>query len=274
MPKLTATKLKAQPSCIYCGGTEPAVQVDHVPPRGLFDGRWRPQGLEVSACDACHQGTREVDAVAAMISRVFPSPTTEEQRQDSLKTIAGFVRNFPHLAEEMGKGKAYVGPNGEEGFAIRANGPIMTSAMLTFGARLAFALHHEITKEILRPAARVFVRWHSNVSAFEGRLPTNVLEILGPGRTLVQGQKHVSGQFDFYTASPGDTGVFPYWAEFRQSFAILAFVSPGGLGLEVAQPEDLFSPGFLRGYSVFRKNGPWPGPFAFPFGGYRTVSIR
>lgn len=106
--------------CTYCGRSG-HLTVDHVPPISLFDGRDRPEGLEVPACEACHQGTREIDAVASFLSRIFPDPATAIQRADVDRSITGFLRNFQALASELGSGEEYILPNGEIAHSFRVS---------------------------------------------------------------------------------------------------------------------------------------------------------
>lgn len=257
-------KLRAkQPHCIYCGGSTPGVDIDHVPPRSLFDGKWRPKGGEVTTCKECHEGTREMDSVAAFASRFWPNPTTAQHHEDIQRSIKSVFQHFPNLIAELGRpveDNRYV----EGGGVLKAGGPIMSSVMTTFAARLGFALHHWVTGEIIGPGGGVFARWHSNYQRFEGRLPHDFLEILGPGLTMTQGLKDVRDQFSFSFVHGVEIGVTGYWATFRQSFATMAFVSQNVGELGAAPYHLVWRPGFLKGYSV-KPLGTWPGRYGLPF---------
>lgn len=278
-PKRNSTRLVSlsqkirskQPHCVYCGGLALGNSVDHVPPKGLFDGSWRPRGGEVTACKACHAGTREVDDIAGFLSRIYPDPQTDEQKADINRSIGSLARNYPHLLEELGPPE----PSDEhvEGSAtFIANGPILSSIMGTFGARIGFALHHRLTGEIVSPAGAAFVVWYSNTQRFEGSLPKEFLATLGPDYTMSQGRKSVEGQFAFaFASSRPDRDVTAYWATFRQSFAIAAFVSQSASNFADAHPDYVARPGFLRSYSV-KHLGSWPGINGVPF--HRPYVIR
>ncbi|PWJ87034.1 hypothetical protein C8D77_11917 [Mesorhizobium loti] len=258
-----------QPHCIYCGGLVLGDSVDHVPPKGLFDGAWRPKGGEVTACKECHAGTREMDDVAGFLSRIFPNPQTDEQRDDVVRSIASLARNYPRLVEELGPPEP-ADEHAAGAATFVANGPILSSIMATFGARIGFALHYRLTGEIIGPAGGAFVNWYSNAQRFEGNLPQEFLATLGPDYTMSQGRKNVEGQFAFAFASSPD-GVTAYWATFRQSFAIAAFVSQSAANFAAAHPDYVARPGFLLGYSV-KHLGSWPGINGVPF--YRPYVVK
>jgi hypothetical protein len=60
-------------SCVYCGGKRRGIEVDHMPPRKMFDLRHRPNGLEFPSCTECNQGSKDVDQIASFIGRIFPN---------------------------------------------------------------------------------------------------------------------------------------------------------------------------------------------------------
>src|SRR6266567_8895250 len=97
--KLRDRVLAAYPNCIFCGGRISASTIDHVPPRAIFEGRNRPGGLEVPACEPCNSGARQDEQIAAMLSRAYPDATTEAGRQEFVRAMAGVCNNVPGLIE-------------------------------------------------------------------------------------------------------------------------------------------------------------------------------
>lgn len=263
MVSLSQKVRSKQPFCVYCGGLELGVDIDHAPPKGLFDGKWRPKGGEVTACKDCHKGTREMDDVVGFASRFLPNPVTSEQQEDVKRSIRSIVRNYPNLVAELGRPKED-SRHVEGGGTLKGNGPILSSVMTTFAARMGFALHHRVAGEIVGPAGGVFARWHSNYERFQGRLPQAFLDVLGPNYEWSQGRKTVEDQFSFAFVKGLNIGVTGYWATFRQSFAIAAFVSQSASELSAAPPHLVMRPGFLKGYSV-KLQGSWPGEYGQPF---------
>ena len=261
MVSLSQKVRRNQPYCIYCGGMTLGDDIDHVPPTGLFDGAWRPKGGEVTVCKPCHTGTREVDDVAGFASRFYPNPETNTQQVDMLRSIRSFIRNYPQLVTEAGRPEPHKRIDGAGTFHV---GPLMTSVMTTFAARVGLALHHRMTGEIIGPNGGVFANWFTNHQRMEGLLPDDFLQTLGPDHTMVQGTKDVRNQFSFAFSKGSDHGVRGYWSTFRHSFATMAFVSQSVSDFSVVRPGDIFRPGFLRGYSV-KRLGEWPGQSGLPF---------
>src|SRR5690242_7379281 len=93
--------LRAHPWCIYCGGSEPADTVEHMPPRMMFWGKLRPKGLEFPCCKPCNNGTGHSDLVASSLGRISPGPHTEVQGNEVQKLLASVGNNVPGLLEEM-----------------------------------------------------------------------------------------------------------------------------------------------------------------------------
>lgn len=85
MVSLSQKLRSKQPLRIYYAGSARGVDIDHVPPRGLFDGKWRPKGGEVTTCKQCHEGTREMDDVAAFATASCPT----RRRLNSMTTSSG-----------------------------------------------------------------------------------------------------------------------------------------------------------------------------------------
>lgn len=188
-----------------------------------------------------------MDAVASFFSRTYPGPTTPVQRDDIQKSVLGLITSFPNLLAEMGS------PSRDERYEVGGGsfrcGPILDSVMMCFGARTAYALHYNITGQIVPPSGGAVVMWYNTVDLFGGALPDEFLNCLGPDHTLTQGRKTVSNQFNYAWVKPTDASIYGYWASFRKSFAFAMFVSPSTRHLRRYR-RSLFRPGFLKGYSV------------------------
>lgn len=64
------------PFCCFCGGQAATEQIDHVPPRSIFDDRIWPEGYAFPACAACNQGSRQIDQIAALLARMSVADRT------------------------------------------------------------------------------------------------------------------------------------------------------------------------------------------------------
>ena len=150
--------------CIYCAGANRATTVEHMPPIAMFDSRWRPKGLEFPTCKECNHGTRLTDLVASLLGRVYPDSETDPSRKELKNLLSAVSNNVPGLLEEMlvDEAELYKAqrdiPNMPPGASVlRANGPILTRHMRTFGAKFGLALHFELTGRSFRKRA-VFSR--------------------------------------------------------------------------------------------------------------------
>lgn len=247
--------LKKSPFCIFCGGNTPAVTVDHIPAKIMFDGRQRPKGLEFSACKICNNGAKHADLVAAWVGRFLPDPATKEQREEFPKLLRSINNNIPGLLQEMKMGR------GAEKLAMRKLpidvdggllhvGPLVQKYMQVFSLKLGLALHREVSGNILPGAGGIAVRWFSNYEKFTGDFPDELTNFLGASKTLAAGKKHVSDQFQYAWEISENKEFAIYFASFRMSFAVFAalatdprIIAPleGKDGLKVHSPSDVKS---------------------------------
>ena len=194
-----AAKLAAYSWCIYCGGSNPATTIEHMPPIMMFDGRQRPKGLEFPTCLECNNGTSQSDQVASLLGRVSPDAGSEQQRYEIKKLLRGVNNNVPGLLEEMEIGRAGqkfaqrdIPSMPPDGGVLRANGPILAKHMHAFGAKLGFAFHFDEHKSSVPPEGGVQTMYFTNVSVVKGELPMELINLLPAPRTLRQGQREVS----------------------------------------------------------------------------------
>lgn len=256
--RLTARQLRLHPWCVYCGGNQPAEQVDHVPPKAIFRLKRRPQGLEFSACSACHKGTRNMDAVAALTARSWPNLGSDEEREELTRLMGGVLRNVPPVADELHRGFSFrseVPPDvasavGEQE-VIATDFTVRRAVLDAFGARFALAMHYDLTGTILAETGGVWVRTYTNVENMRGEaLPRQLDGILGPTLALLQKGLRSEDDFQFAGRRLDDYGGSTVFATFRQSFACLAVAYPEAHDFPGPLHDDLFRPGFLIGYPL------------------------
>jgi hypothetical protein len=188
----------------------------------MFRGKQRPHDLVFPSCERCNSGTRRSDLVASLLGRVYPDGT-DMDAADMQKVLQAMSNNMPELLQEMMLSDAeQVAAKMPVGWALRANGPILTSHILTFGAKLGLALHFALHKRPVPISGGVLPIWFSNVQAVRGEIPTNLLAMLPAPRTLTQGKRHVGDQFQYSWTTTEDRHHTLVYAVFRQSFAIAA----------------------------------------------------
>jgi hypothetical protein len=199
-----------------------------MPPIMMFDQRHRPKGLEFPACKECNAGTSLTDLVASLLGRVYPDSRNDPNKKELKKLLAAVRNNVPGLLQEMMVDEARQIqarrdiPNGPPGGFLRANGPILTKHMDTFGAKLGLALHFETHGTFVPQEGGVQPMYFTNVSAARGELPMEIINRLPPAQTLRQGRRDVLDQFTYSFLLTEERRHSVFYAVFRQSFAVAA----------------------------------------------------
>ncbi len=221
--------LAKQPWCIYCAGEARATTVEHMPPAIMFRGKQRPKGLEFPSCAPCNHGTSHADLVASFIGRFDPDAGDEQGQKDFLKVLEAIKNNIPGLLDEMKMGRAgqklaqrNIEPLPPGAELMRVSGPLVTTHMKTFAAKLGFALHYETFGEPVPATGAVQPMWFTNVQAANGELPMDLIKLLPPMQTLRQGRKEVGEQFQYscLVTTEGHHSVF--YGTFRSACAVAA----------------------------------------------------
>jgi hypothetical protein len=188
------------------------------------------------------------------MGRLFPDAETEFEQAEVKRLLAAVNNNVPGLLQEMHIGKAGQKiarnrlPVGINGGFLRANGPLVSSHMETFSAKIGFALYFELTKRMVPIEGGVATRWFSNYERLQGTFPQTVFDYLLPPNTLRQGIFEVSDQFGYQWRMAEDDRMGMFFAYFRQSFAVIAFVAIDRslLKANADHPIRIYAPGELR----------------------------
>lgn len=217
--------LAGSPGCIYCAGANVATTIEHMPPIQMFEGRQRPGGFEFPACHRCNSGTGHSDLVASMLARVMPHADTDLHRKDLAKILSAVSNNVAGLLDEMniGRGAEKLARKRlgipEDMHPLRADGPILSGHILTFAAKLGFALHYEVHGGLIPARGGAQVMWFSNVQAMNDQIPQELFSLL-PGPTMLQQGKKSSGEQFQYSFAHGERDHLLYFASFNKSFAV------------------------------------------------------
>lgn len=203
-----------------------------MPPIQMFRERQRPKGLEFPACKACNHGTSHADLVASLMGRLYPDAKTERAKEEVKKILKSVANNIPGLLQEMEIRRAgqklarRTIPNlPTDGGVMRADGPIMTRHMRTFGAKLGFALHYEAHRTPVPIEGGVQAIYFTNVNVARGEIPHRLIELMPEPRTLSQGTRNVSEQFKYSWLLTEERRHTAFYAEFNEAFAIAAVTS-------------------------------------------------
>lgn len=194
-----------------------------------------------------------MDAVVAVLSRNWPDPVNDAERQEGARLIKSFVRNFPSLAKTLKFEDGTRQYHGKiaQAVAIPASSDLV-SLMIAFAARVGLALYRSQYGEPAPANSVIFASWHPNAHLDNDALIEELINAMGAVKTINQGQWHVAEQFRYWGASAIDApDQFACFAAFRQSFGILAAVRPSG---DDDNDGVAFRPGFLKGYGrTFRE---------------------
>lgn len=254
--RLRERVLEQSQYCIYCGGTELATTIDHVPPITIFDLRQRPLGLEFPACKACNAGGRLDELAVSLVSRAYPDSSSKAVSEEMRRRMREVRNNCPGLLEELSLtgeqeqiavSKATWLESGSG--ALNCKGPLLHTAIRRFGAKLGFALHFRLFNKPVPPEGAANVWWFTNHCWMSKKMPHRLADLLGPPETLRQGKKNVADQFLYASKGTADGAMSVHYATFRFSFGICSFVAEDAS--KVRPPEGiehvtLHRPGWLR----------------------------
>jgi len=93
--------IKANPICIFCGGSTPSTTKEHCPPRAMFQHRQWPEGFEFPACDTCNGGTRDDDLLIAMLARLHPFQNKGDVDGKTPGLMARAHERYPGMFRKM-----------------------------------------------------------------------------------------------------------------------------------------------------------------------------
>lgn len=230
--------LAAHPICCFCGGQTSATEPDHVPSRVFFENRQWPEGFEFPACVQCNRATRHDEQVVAMLSWIYPDPSTDEGKAEVYERIRAVQHNYPAVLKEMqpsvrqlrNAAKKYdlklsPGQSVSELPVLSVNGPLVNRAVENFSRKLFCALHYKHVGKILPKSGGIAIRWFSNLQIENEEIPRSIAPILAGFPKLERSRIKLDDQF-FYRWVVVDTKRSgAYLAFFRRSFAILGFVN-------------------------------------------------
>lgn len=232
--------LNAHPRCCFCGGDEPTAEEDHVPGRGMFDGRQWPEGYSFPACARCNRLTAQDEGVVGFLSRVRPheGPPTDQQAIELKRAMAALHDGYPDAFRSL-----RVAPNEVRKFLRERNielppghllsdvpivsiiDPLFQHAIRRFAIKLLCALHYKHVGAIVPKTAAVAGRWFSNLQIADGVLSEELLRVVGQGAIVKRANTDLGEQFSYRYAIAIEKTVSVFLCAFRRSFAITGFIS-------------------------------------------------
>ena len=218
--------------CAYCAEAQ-ATQLDHCPPRVMFRNKDRPAGFEIPSCAECNQGTRDVDQVMAFFGRALEHENQETDHRIIKKILSGISNNIPGLLDELKTSRASekiqlkrLGLPNDMG-VFRCDGPLAQKFLEAFAYKMTVACHFECTRSLIEDNFLLKATYYSNFQIFDGTFPSEIFGGWPDFKTLNQGKKNASDQFQ-YSDLHDDNIRHGYFCTFRRSFAILGMIVCSG----------------------------------------------
>lgn len=216
----------AHPVCCFCGGREPAVTVDHVPPRSAFVSRIGPENFEFPACVPCNKGSAASEQAFALYARLFDQNDANYDQSHTRRLISGVKNNLPsalprtdisagekrrvlrHFGWERSRG-AFLEDIGLVGLPEEAGGHIERVA-----AKLLAALHYRHMGVCLSEAHAVFFGWSQQ--GLPGVEEAKEIILEGMPRLVVGARVNTSigDQFAYRWGTNPDEGLFGFASGF------------------------------------------------------------
>ena len=220
--------------CIYCGGVNPANTLDHMPPRCIFRFKHRPIGFEYPSCEQCQSDTRKSEHLVGLFARMYPDAQTNEERKETADYIRGIKNNFPDIVQwllisredEILERRNY--DVNIPGRLISLGHPNVINHLTRYAVKLTISLHFEETKRVLDHKTNIIAGFFTNAEAMSGKIPDMARFGLSSAKTIRQGRKNVSGQFDYHSISSEDGALGIYYSYFRGSFCTVGIVDSSG----------------------------------------------
>ncbi len=210
MSKLTANQrfLLDHPWCAFCGGTEPAVEPEHCPPRSFFQHRQWPVGFEFPICKSCNAETSDDDLLIAVLGRMNPFDDTFSADGRTPGLLKGVNTQFDKLLEEMMPSTTRearqinrsLGIRPPPGYLHRESGVLKIPrrvhvAVCSVGRKLAKGVFYKYsTGKAFPKDGTMLLSWYSNVELIRHgtyqaleilkSLPADAPEIYRSGRDL------------------------------------------------------------------------------------------
>ena len=218
----------ADEACIYCFGKPDGVE--HMPPRCMFLGKYRLSGMEYAVCNACNHGTRGVDVVAAMMSRISQREDAGARLfQEALRFRNSVIQRAPGVYEEIQSAPNQVeyvaDPSGllRPVVRVRVVGQRLHRHLDVFAAKLGLALYREHCGAPLPAVGLVVSTWYSNAGLTQA-YADEMMRIMPSYGTLKQGRQHADGKFR-YRFNTDERTIVAALAQFHEGLYISTFVS-------------------------------------------------
>jgi hypothetical protein len=255
--KLRLSLLKDGQPCIFCGGKRLAQEIEHMPPKGMFENKHRPKGLEFPSCSECNRGSRKLDDVVAFLAAIEVTDQRSKKYARHFKKKVDALRNnqpllFSELAptrDQQALVNRFSKAVGSGLAALNTSGPMVSNSVLKFGAKCAMALHWKQTSAIVRPDTDIGVLWFTNANAIAGSVPQDLFELLPNRRFMRQGKFSSEEVFEYSSGHVEEENSSAHWAILGNCVCLMMFVGSDLHLQSQTKRTNVFKPGCLANNS-------------------------
>ncbi|MES2192199.1 MAG: hypothetical protein V4454_18935 [Pseudomonadota bacterium] len=199
------------PFCCFCGGGNPATTEDHIPARGLFLGRYWPEGYVFPACDPCNNSTSKDEFLLAWLVRINVTDYSQAAEKEFDRICRDLQRTSPEIwatlrLHSRAETRRLQRDNNLPAFGLFPGVDIVHSMTVPpevllaadrYGVKLAKALHYFHTGKVVPLTGAVKVKVFTNAEAVGAASLNKVLQTLTEKPQIRRAQTTLNGQFDY-----------------------------------------------------------------------------
>jgi hypothetical protein len=252
--KLQQKFLIEHPRCYFCGGINPAVTIDHVPPQACFPDGYAPQSFESPACKGCNQGSKKQDQIFGLYSLLVDFDESKMRQEEHIKKILklkqGIVNNYPEALPETRKAHpvtrigSVITPD-PVAFALPVSSAVQDAIMM-MGKKLTHALYYREVGKILSQEHRFYASSYQPQRGGTEKLNSFLTSTL-PKETIGQRTniKKYGDRFKYISGHKTEDDFFVFAAQFGHGVIVWGIVC--GPGIEKPSDGPLSSAHWLSG---------------------------
>ena len=223
------------PLCCFCGGSSPAVEIDHIPARSLFGDRQWPEGYEFPACSGCNRESRIDELALGWLLRVKISEPTDRELDELEAALGKLHRRRPEWVRQLkelsrNETRRYLAErglprtlNGKELYVVEVP-PIIMGAAERYARKIGKALFYMHTGEHFPTLGHISVQVFSNGDVASQHFPADRFRQLNGRPVVSRSGKDLSSQFTYRYGIAPDNEAAAFLTIFGESSAMVTLL--------------------------------------------------
>lgn len=257
MPRLSAAEIKRRfidehPKCCFCGGDEPATDMDHIPNRAMFIERAWPEGYIFPACRKCNENTTDQENIVSIIARSGIGSSSTPDAQRMLERITNLASSQPQITKELLSASANDKRRALRRLGIekdphsflkdlsvfKLEGPHVTNALQIYFKKLTLALHYYHTEHIASNASQILIRWYANSNFHGNEIPLDLLNDLhGVQLNAMRNNTLLNDQFKYKYSCSEEGTASVFYVVLHEVFSFFGMVADFGETIEFPEAD-------------------------------------